>query len=107
MEKIAVDPRRRRVIRLIATGAVVVPFGSTVPTGTAVTLEMVKESDPAAVALKYKADATKAPERKDPAALCENCNYYSGKPGSDNGACSALGDRLVAAKGWCESWEGY
>ena len=69
--------------------------------------EMVSESDPAAVAVKYKADATKAPDRKDPKAFCDNCNYYTGKPGSANGACAVLGGRLVTAKGWCTSWEGY
>src|SRR5438552_783748 len=107
MAKVPVDLRRRRMIRLIATGAVAMPLGNGVLTQTAEAAELVSESDPAAAALKYKADARRAPERKDPAALCDNCNYYSGKSGADSGACAALGGRLVAAKGWCESWEGY
>jgi len=53
--------------------------------------------------LKYKADATKAPEREDPTSFCDNCTYYTGKDGS----CAALGNRPVAAKGWCTAWEGY
>jgi len=107
MAKVPADPRRRRIVRLIATGAVVAPFGNAVPVRTAEAAELVSESDPAAVALKYKADATKAPERKDPAAFCDNCSFYSGKPGSADGTCAALGGRLVAGKGWCAAWEGY
>jgi len=58
--------------------------------------ELVSESDPKAVALKYKADATKSPDRKDPAAICDNCNLYTGKPGAATGACAALGERRQA-----------
>ena len=107
MAEIPVDPRRRRMVRLIATGAVVAPFANAVLVRTAGAAELVSESDPAAVALKYRADATKAPERKDPAAFCDNCSFYSGKPGSADGTCAALGGRLVAGKGWCAAWEGY
>ena len=56
------------------------------------------------MALKYKMDATKATDRKDPKALCSNCNFYSGKPADANGPCSVFGGKLVAAKGWCASW---
>ena len=60
-----VHPRRRRFIKLTATGFVVAPFANALLGGNAAAAEMVKESDPAAVKLKYKADATKAPERTD------------------------------------------
>ena len=66
---------------------------------------MIKESDPAAVKLKYKADATKAPERTNPAELCDNCLLYESKD-SAYGTCSALENKLVAAKGWCTAWSG-
>jgi hypothetical protein len=101
------DSRRRRIIQFIAAGAVVAPFGSAVLAATAGAADTIKESDPAAVALKYKADASKAADRKDPAAFCDNCTFYTGKPGSADGACAALAGGLVAAKGWCTAWEGY
>lgn len=69
--------------------------------------EPVSESDPKAVTLKYRKDATKSPDRKDPAAFCDTCNLYTGKPGDATGSCELFDGRLVTAKGWCASWEGY
>ena len=100
------NAQRRRSIRLIAIAAAGVPFAGAL-VGAASAAGTVSEQDPAARALRYRADATKAPERKDAAAFCDNCTYYTGKPGDAEGACAALGDRRVAAKGWCTSWEGY
>jgi hypothetical protein len=97
--------RRRRFIKLTATGMAVLPFANAILGGSAEAADMVKESDPAAVKLKYKADATKAPERRDATELCDNCVLYTSKD-SAYGTCSALEDKLVAAKGWCTSWGG-
>jgi hypothetical protein len=107
MTKYSSNPRRRRVIQLIGAAAVVVPFANAALTGTAEAVDVVKESDPAAVALKYKADATKAADRKDPKAFCDNCAYYSGKRGSTSAPCAKLAQKLVVAKGWCTAWESY
>ncbi len=98
---------RRRVLKAIVTAAAVAPLARTSPSRSAEAAELVSESDSAAAALKYRADANKSPDRKNPDAYCDNCNYYTGKPGAPSGACAALGNRLVAAKGWCTSWEGY
>jgi hypothetical protein len=49
-------------------------------------------------------DATKATDRKDAKALCNNCNFYTGKPADANGPCAVFGGKLVSAKGWCASW---
>jgi hypothetical protein len=98
---------RRHFIRIAAAGLVSGPLTSVLFSESATAAELVSESDPKAVALKYKADATKSPDRKDPAAICDNCNLYTGKPGAATGACAALEGRLVAAKGWCTAWEGY
>ena len=100
-----VHPRRRRFIKLTATGLVVAPFANALLSGNAEAADLVKESDPAAVKLKYKADATKAPERTDATEFCDNCVLYTSKDRA-SGTCSALSDRLVAAKGWCASWGG-
>ncbi len=104
MAKSPVRSTRRRFIKLTATGLVVAPFAN-VMLSEAEAADMVKESDPGAVKLKYKADATKAAERQDATEFCDNCILYTSKD-SASGTCSALEDRLVAAKGWCTSWGG-
>jgi hypothetical protein len=101
------NPQRRRIIRLIVAGAAIAPFAENPVTGMAAAADVVKETDPAAVALMYKADATKSADRKNAAASCDNCVLYTGNLRSPDGACVALATRLVAAKGWCNAWEGY
>ena len=91
---------RRRFIKIavagVATGAAMIPAAhAAVP---------VKETDPQAAALGYKMDATKAPNRKDPKAFCDNCNFYSGKAGAADGPCTLFSGNLVQAKGWCTAW---
>lgn len=98
-------PKRRRFIRLTAVGLAAAPLTGVLLLQPAAAQELVKESDPAAMKLKYKADATKAPERTSPVEFCDSCLLYTSKD-SASGSCSALGDRLVAAKGWCTAWAG-
>lgn len=68
----------------------------------------IAESDPAAAALGYKADATKVDAKKFPTwkagNLCSGCSLYSGKAGAASGPCAAFGGKEVAAKGWCAAW---
>ena len=104
MTKNAADTNRRRLIKLTVTGLAAAPFANALFSGSAEAADMVSESDPTAVALKYKMDATKAPDRKDPSAFCNNCNLYTGKPNDANGPCTVFGGKLVSAKGWCSSW---
>ena len=104
MTKDAAAPNRRRFIKLTVTGLAAAPFANALFSGSAEAVDMVSESDPTAVALKYKMDATKAADRKDPKALCSNCNFYTGKPADANGPCAVFGGKLVAGKGWCASW---
>ena len=67
----------------------------------------VTEADPTATALGYKADASKVDTAKFKqfvkGSTCANCNFYTAK-GAVEGTCTALGNRLVAAKGWCVAW---
>ena len=107
MAKPPAHPRRRRFIKLTATALVVAPFANALLSESTLAADVVKESDPAAVKLKYIADATKARDRKDLAAFCDNCALYTGKADSANGACAALDGKLVAAKGWCTAWDSY
>ena len=95
---------RRRVVKLTAIGIAVTPFGGALLRQPAEAADMLSESDPQAVSLKYKADATKATDRKDATATCSSCNFYTGKAGDANGPCSVFGGKLVSAKGWCMTW---
>ena len=94
---------RRRFIRIATAGLAAAPFASAVMSGSAQAADKLPETDPQATALGYKNDATKAPQRKDATAFCDNCNFYSGKPPAD-GPCAIFGGKLVAAKGWCSAW---
>ena len=98
---------RRRFIRLTAVGLAVTPLANALMSGPARAEDMLAESDPAAVARKYRADATRSADRKDPAAVCDNCALYTPKGASAAGTCELFKGKLVAAKGWCESWESF
>lgn len=66
-------------------------------------LPMLSETDPTAVALGYKADATKVDKAKFPkyaaGEACAGCMLYQGKKGSASGPCGAFPGKQVAAKG--------
>ena len=72
--------------------------------------ELISESDPTAVALKYKhdksnVDAAITKGRKDYASeFCNTCIHYVAQ-GESQGKCNLFGNKgLVAAKGWCASF---
>jgi High potential iron-sulfur protein len=68
----------------------------------------VVESDPQAVALGYKADATKVDKTKQPkyaaGQMCGSCALYQGKAGAASGPCPLFGGKDVSAKGWCSAY---
>lgn len=68
----------------------------------------VAETDPQAVALGYKADATKVDKAKQPKYVagqqCVGCALYQGAAGSVAGGCPIFAGKQVAAKGWCNAW---
>lgn len=104
MSKDVAETSRRRFIKITVTSLAATPFVNVLFSGSAEAVDMVSESDPTAVALKYRIDATKATERKDTTAFCSNCQLYTGKPSDANGPCTVLGGKLVSAKGWCTAW---
>jgi hypothetical protein len=101
------DSARRRFVRLTATGVAIAPIATALMSGTVLAEELLAESDPAAIALKYRAEATRSPDRKDPAAVCDNCALYTPRGASSVGSCELFKGKLVAAKGWCASWESF
>jgi hypothetical protein len=100
------DSNRRRMIKLTALGLAGPALGIALTRGVASAADAaeVSETDPQAAALKYKKDATKAPERKDANAVCGTCALYSGKAGAATGPCTLFAGKQVAAKGWCSAW---
>lgn len=70
--------------------------------------EKATETDPTAAALGYKLDSSKVDKAKFPkhaaTQQCSNCMLYQGKPADAFAACPALGNKLVAGKGWCSAW---
>lgn len=74
----------------------------------ALAAEPVKETDPQAVALGYKPDATKTDKVKFPkyaaGQQCSNCALYQGKAGDKAGGCPLFAGKEVAAAGWCSAW---
>ncbi len=78
---------------------------------TAFAAETLSESDPLAVSLGYVANATKTDVKKFPkrasadgkTQFCDNCMFYQ-KTDAKQGGCQIFQNKLVAAKGWCNSW---
>ncbi|MDE1180201.1 high-potential iron-sulfur protein [Paraburkholderia sp.] len=68
----------------------------------------LSETDPKAVELGYKADATHADKAKFPnyaaGQACNNCSLFQGKDSDAWGGCMLFGDKQVAAHGWCASY---
>ena len=72
----------------------------------------LSESDPVAMSLGYKHDASKVdlskhPRRGEPGAEnqhCKNCVLYQGKAGDEWGGCSIFAGKLVNANGWCATY---
>ena len=95
----------RRHFILIVPAATLALSAARAASAQAVKLE---ETDPQAVALGYRHDATKIDAKKFPAYApghnCANCQLFQGKPGEALGACGAMGGKLVNAKGWCVAW---
>lgn len=68
----------------------------------------VEESDPMAVSLGYKHDATLVDHAKQPKYVageeCSNCQLFQGKAGEAWGPCPIFSGKQVNAKGWCSAY---
>ena len=100
---------RRRALGFLATAVAVVPATSLIGARPALAADLpqVEESDPTAVGLKYKHDATQA-ARFDKAGtpadqqLCHNCQFAQGE--GEWVACTIFPGKAVNANGWCTAW---
>jgi hypothetical protein len=68
-------------------------------------LEQLSESDPAAQALQYVSDVSRA-KGADPGANCANCSLYGAAGDATQGTCQLFAGKLVKAAGWCRAWSG-
>lgn len=68
----------------------------------------VSESDPTAVALGYKMDATKVDKAKyakyAAGQTCSNCSFYQGKSTDAFAPCPMFGGKQVDGHGWCSAY---
>lgn len=105
---------RRNVLRILITGAAVLPTGALLFAGTpaaaqdAAPAPRLPEDDPAAFALGYVHDAadvdvTKYP-RYEPGQVCANCQQWRADPDVEWAPCAIFPGRSVRNAGWCSVW---
>jgi hypothetical protein len=94
---------RRQFMLNIAAGSLLIGSAA-----NANSQSLVSESDPQAVGLAYKADATKVDKSKQPkyaaGQACSNCALYQGAAGSAAGVCPLFAGKQVPAKAWCSAY---
>jgi len=101
MKKVSTD-RRVFLLQTITIGL------GTVLATQASAQAMLAESDSQALALGYKADATKVDKAKQPkyasGQLCSNCALFQGALSAAATGCPLFPGKQVAAKGWCSAY---
>jgi len=69
---------------------------------------MLSESDPVAMGLGYKANASAVDATKFPqyaaGQSCSSCALYQGAAGDSSGLCPIFSGKAVSSKGWCASY---
>lgn len=102
------NPDRRRVIKAGAA-CLAVSFVGIAPLRAE---DQLDEADPTAMALGYKHDASAVDVEKFPrragdegaAMFCDTCALYTGAENEEWGPCAIFPGKVVAAKGWCNSF---
>jgi hypothetical protein len=93
---------RRRLLRTVAEAVSLVAIVHHAA-AEAADASMLSVDDPAAKAVKYVEDATKA-KRAAADNTCATCALYQGKAGDKTGPCQLFPKKNVVAAGWCSSW---
>jgi hypothetical protein len=101
------NPSRRAFVMTVVAGGSALA-ASRVSAQAASAAAALTEADPQAVALGYKADASKVDKAKFPqhaaGAQCNGCNFYQGKATDPMAPCQLFAGKQVAAKGWCSAY---
>src|SRR5215831_2937408 len=95
-----IDESRRQLLKRLTLGAALLPLSGLPVATLAADLPLVTADDPAAKALKYVPDASKATDAK-PGSKCANCSFYQGAANSAQGGCLLFPGKAVKASGWC------
>ncbi len=102
--KDVVDVDRRRVLKNVALGIVLLPIAEApLAAAAAATAPLVSADDPMAKALKYVSDVSKSADAK-PGSKCATCKLYQGAAGSAQDACLLFPGKSVKSDGWCSAW---
>jgi hypothetical protein len=100
-----VNSRRTFIITAVAAGTAVLTTRWASATAQA---PLLQETDPQAVALGYKADASKVDKARFPryaaGQMCANCTLYQGKSSDPSAPCPLFQGKQVAARAWCSAW---
>ena len=99
------NPGRRALLRQAALGLSLAPLAlADAPKAQSASAPLITEQDPAAKAVHYVEDASRATGAQS-GADCSHCSIYS-SAGADRGTCTLFPGKLVKAAGWCSSWSG-
>jgi hypothetical protein len=99
------NPGRRVLLKRAALGLSIAPLAlAGTPAALGASPPLITEQDPAAVAVHYVEDASRA-QGAAAGADCSNCSIY-GAAGADQGTCTLFPGKLVKAAGWCNAWSG-
>ena len=94
--------RRVFMVAVVAGGSALVTSRVAAQAGA------LSETDPQAVALGYKADASKVDKAKYPqhaaTQMCSGCNFFQGKPTDAAAPCQLFAGKQVSGKGWCSAF---
>jgi hypothetical protein len=93
------DVARRILLKNLAIGLSLAPLAES----GAADAPFLTEDDPAARAVQYVEDASRAKDAQ-PGANCANCIQYKPGAGEGQGACKLFPGKLVKAAGWCSAW---
>src|ERR1700728_2883787 len=103
------NPGRRELLRRAALGLSLAPLAlAAAPAALAAaagSLPLISEQDPAAKAVHYVEDASRA-EAAASGAHSSTCPIYSAPAGATQGPCTLSRGRLAKAAAWCTSWSG-
>jgi hypothetical protein len=97
------DPSRRALLCQTGTALALAPLLLLTRGARGADLPLVSEQDPAAKAVQYVEDASRA-KGATSGATCASCSIYSGQSGASTGSCTLFAGRLVKAAGWCNAW---
>jgi hypothetical protein len=98
------NPARRALLKQAALGLSLGPLAlAAAPAAPAAELPLISEQDPAAKAVHYVGDASRAKGAAS-GADCSTCSIYSAAGGASTGTCTLFPGKLVKAAGWCSAW---